>query len=75
MPELSFYVKLLCETSGLNIPVSLNTVYIDSGLSWVSLSNAKYDFKVGNSYLFPVPLQYSESLLLEVWLITRSPLY
>jgi len=64
MPELSFYVKLLRETLGLNIPLSLHIVYIDFGLSWVSSSNAQYDFKVGNSYLFPVPLQYSESLLL-----------
>jgi len=64
MPELSFYVKLLCETLGLIIPVSLNTVYINFGLSWVSSSNAKYDFKLGNSYLFPVLLQYSEKLLL-----------
>jgi len=64
MPELSFYVKLLHETLGLNIPVTLNTVYIDFGVLWVSSSNAKYDFKLGNSYLFPVPLQCSESLLL-----------
>jgi len=62
MSELSFCVKLLCETLGLNIPVSLNTVYIDFGFSWVSSSNAKYDIRLSNSYLFPVPLQYSESL-------------
>jgi len=64
MPELSFYVKLLRETLGLIIPVSLSTVYSDFALSWVSSSNAKYDFKLGSSCLFPVPLQYSEYLLL-----------